>query len=114
VAIVATAGIRWPTTDNLRPNHTDTTLFEKSCGVGVVYTTPHPHHNFFHNVWCGCGMVVVSVWFGRRLSFVGHRTPIFDHLYYYSYIYYYLLLLFFVFFLFFIQLQVVKTILYYR
>ena len=65
--------VRWHTTDNLRPNHTNTTptphphhtnttptpqphhtnttLFEKSCGVG-------PHHNFFQKVWCWCDVVV--------------------------------------------------------
>ena len=35
--------LRWPITDNLRQNHTDTA------------TTPHRHHNFLHKVWCGCG-----------------------------------------------------------
>ena len=106
--------VRWHTTDNLRPNHTDTTptptpqphhthttttphqhhnFFFKKCGVGVVW--PHhtdttlfekscgvgPHHNFFKKcgvgvvwVWCGCGVGVVWVWFGRRLSVVCHRT----------------------------------------
>ena len=35
------------------PHHTNTTLFKKSCGVGVgvVYV-----------VWCGCGVGVVLVW----------------------------------------------------
>jgi len=38
--------VRWHTTDNLRPNHTDTT----------PTPTPHQHRNFFQKVWCGCGL----------------------------------------------------------
>jgi len=49
------------------PHHTNTTLFEKSCGVGVVW------------LWCWCGVGVVSVWFGRRLSVVCHRTGDIPH-----------------------------------
>jgi len=40
------------------PHHTHTTTFFIKCGVGVVL----------------CGVGVVSVWFGRRLSVVCHRT----------------------------------------
>ena len=50
------------TTPTPHPHHT-----QKSCGVD-------PHHNFFQKVWCWCGVGVVWVWFGRRLSVVCHRT----------------------------------------
>ena len=48
---VCTVAYNWQPSPKPHPHHTNTTLFEKSCGVGVVW-----------------------VWFGRRLSVVCHRT----------------------------------------
>ena len=67
--IEATVAYNWQPSPKPHPHHTNTTLFEKSCGV-------NPHHNFFHKVWCECGVGVVSVWFGRRLSVVCHRKKL--------------------------------------
>jgi len=53
-----TVNLRWHTTDNLHPNHTDTTPTPQPHYTHTT-PTPHPHHNFFHKVWCGCGVDVV-------------------------------------------------------
>jgi len=50
----------WQPSPKPHPHHTNTTLFEKSCGVDS-------HHNVFSKS-------VVLVWFGRRLSVVCYRT----------------------------------------
>jgi len=70
----------WPTSANLRTKTRHTTLTPQ----------PHyeqPHHTTFQNVvrcritqvWCGCGVGVVCLVFGRRLALVGHHMFISVH-----------------------------------
>ena len=63
--------LRWSTTDILRPNNTDTTttphFMKKVVVMDVVWCAPHRHHNFFHKVWCRCGLGEgCQLWAGRK------------------------------------------------
>ena len=51
-AVIRTVAHNWQPSPKPHRHHSNTTLFEKSCGVG-------PHHNFFQKVWCWCGVGVV-------------------------------------------------------